>query len=311
MEYNSCGILLTENCNAKCRMCCDSRGRVIGKTLSKEELDLILDNIKECETVDVVGITGGEPMLYPELIEYIFNYDFGRHVDFTIKTNGFWGRDRDKAKYFISKYKTKLKNLSFSYDEFHREFVELKNILNIIEIADDLEVNTEIVGCFLKDGVHPGDIVNQLGKYAYKTNFAYQPVIKTGSAKTSFQDSEFLKIFDVSKHSPRCVGVLDKTILVNPRLDVYPCCSQVIENTLLLMGNLKEHRLIDIMDDIKYNKVLYTLFTEGFAPFLTFLQKNKIEYPLKLTSACELCEFLFCNDWFLKLLKEKNYFENI
>jgi len=80
MEYNSCGILLTENCNAKCKMCCDSRGRVIGKTLSKEELDLILDNIKECETVDVVGITGGEPMLYPELIEYIFNYDFGRQV---------------------------------------------------------------------------------------------------------------------------------------------------------------------------------------------------------------------------------------
>ena len=113
MEYNSCGILLTENCNAKCKMCCDSRGRVIGKTLSKEELKLILDNIKECETIDVVGITGGEPMLYPELIEYIFNYDYGRNVGFTIKTNGFWGSDKDKAKKFISRYKTKLKNLSF------------------------------------------------------------------------------------------------------------------------------------------------------------------------------------------------------
>lgn len=311
MEYNSCGILLTENCNAKCKMCCDSRGRVVGKTLSKEELDLILDNIKECKTIDVVGITGGEPMLYPELIEYIFNYDFGRSVDFTIKTNGFWGYDRDKAKRFISKYKAKLKNLSFSYDEFHKEFIDLKNILNIIEIADDLEVNTEIVGCFLKNGMKPGDIVNQLGECAYKTNFAYQPVIKTGSAKTSFQDSKFLKIFDVSKHAPRCVGVLDKTILVNPRLEVYPCCSQVIENTLLLMGNLKEQRLIDIMENIKYNKILYTLYTEGFTPFLKFLQENNIEYPLKLTSACELCEFFFCNDWFLQLLKEKKYFENI
>ena len=61
----------------------------------------------------------------------------------------------------------------------------------------------------------------------------------------------------------------------------------------------------------EYNKVLYTIFTQGFTPFLKFLHNNNIEYPLKLTSTCELCEFLFCDDWFLKLLKEKNYFENI
>lgn len=71
MEYDSCGILLTENCNAKCKMCCDSRGRVVGKTLSKKELDVILSNIKECKTINVVGVTGGEPMLYPDLIDFI------------------------------------------------------------------------------------------------------------------------------------------------------------------------------------------------------------------------------------------------
>ena len=26
MEFKGCGILLTENCNARCKMCCDSRG---------------------------------------------------------------------------------------------------------------------------------------------------------------------------------------------------------------------------------------------------------------------------------------------
>lgn len=42
MEFKGCGILLTENCNARCKMCCDSRGLVRGKTLTIEELDLIL-----------------------------------------------------------------------------------------------------------------------------------------------------------------------------------------------------------------------------------------------------------------------------
>lgn len=69
MEFDSCGILLTENCNAKCKMCCDSRGMVRGKTLSMEELEQILFNIKECEYMTTVGVTGGEPMLYPDLIE--------------------------------------------------------------------------------------------------------------------------------------------------------------------------------------------------------------------------------------------------
>ena len=69
MEFKGCGILLTENCNARCKMCCDSRGLVRGKTLTIEELDLILKNIKECPSIDLIGVTGGEPMLYPDLVE--------------------------------------------------------------------------------------------------------------------------------------------------------------------------------------------------------------------------------------------------
>lgn len=97
MEFKGCGILLTENCNARCKMCCDSRGLVRGKTLTIEELDLILKNIKECPSIDLIGVTGGEPMLYPDLVEHIINFDYGRKVGITIKTNGFWGKDINKA----------------------------------------------------------------------------------------------------------------------------------------------------------------------------------------------------------------------
>ena len=89
MEFNDIAILLTENCNARCKMCCDSRGLVKGKTLSIDELDIILHNISQCNEIDVIGITGGEPMLYPKLIKYITDYDYGRKVSVTIKTNGF------------------------------------------------------------------------------------------------------------------------------------------------------------------------------------------------------------------------------
>lgn len=71
-------ILLTENCNARCEMCCDSRGRVVGKTLGISEIDLILENINNVESINHISITGGEPMLYKEKVEYILNYEISR-----------------------------------------------------------------------------------------------------------------------------------------------------------------------------------------------------------------------------------------
>jgi len=47
---------------------------------------LILSNIKECEEITTVGITGGEPMLYQDLVEYIFDYNFDRNM----KSEFFW-----------------------------------------------------------------------------------------------------------------------------------------------------------------------------------------------------------------------------
>ena len=45
--------------------------------------------------------------------------------------------------------------------------------------------------------------------------------------------------------------------------------------------------------------------------FIKLLEDNKIDYPHKLASPCEFCEFLFKDDWFLQLLASVNYYENI
>lgn len=111
MEFSDVAILLTEDCNARCKMCCDSRGVVKGKTLSEKELELILSNIKEFDKINSIGITGGEPMLYPKLIDYIMTYDFGRDIKISIKSNGFWGNNSTKAEEFI-------KNIRINYPTY-------------------------------------------------------------------------------------------------------------------------------------------------------------------------------------------------
>ena len=171
MEFNHVGVLLTENCNAHCKMCCDNRGEVCGKTLSSDELDKILNNIKECKQIKAIGVTGGEPMLYPHLIEQIMLFDFEREVKISIKTNGFWGKDKSETEEIIKKYSEKLSYISLSYDEFHMPFIDIQCLKNIIMIAKNYNIPTDVVGCFLKDTLTPGDILNQLGESAYYTKF--------------------------------------------------------------------------------------------------------------------------------------------
>lgn len=310
MEFKNVAILITEDCNAKCKMCCDSRGCVRGKTLSKIELESVLKNIKECDSITHVGITGGEPLLYPQLLDYIFEYDFGREVLISIKSNGFWGREVKKAEAIIKKYKNKLSNISLSYDEFHKEFIDVQYLKNIINIAKEYNIPTDIVACCLKSTLTPGDILNELGESAYLTKFCYQPVICTGSGKL-FDEADYIRILDVDRDEIRCTASVEPDILINPKLEVYPCCSQVIENTILKVGDLKENSLGNIITGIKQNYVFHTIFTKGFSPFIEILKERGIDYPKNLASPCEFCEFLFKDGWFLDLLKEIEYYEDI
>ena len=310
MEFNSIGILITEDCNARCKMCCDSRGLVRGKTLSDKDLDIILGNVKECVTINDIGITGGEPMLYPQIIDKIFNYDFDRGVKFTLKTNGFWGNKTDKTEDFINRYKDKISKISLSYDDFHAEFIDVEYLKNIIGISKKYNIPTEVVACCLKSTSTPGDIINQFGESAYLTQFCYQPVINTGSAKL-FNDNDYIKTLDINSDDIRCINSVTPTLLITPKLDVYPCCSQVIENTILNIGNLYECSLSDCIERIKHNYIFETIFSEGFKPFINYLKKQNEELLEEMSSPCEFCEFLFKDDWFIKKLSDDEYYENI
>ena len=291
-------------------MCCDSRGLVQGKTLSEEELNEILNDINKCSLIKTIGITGGEPMLYPELIEQIMQFKFNREIKIGLKTNGFWGKNKNYANEIIKKYSQKISYISLSYDEFHMPFIDVECLKNIILTAKDYNISSDVVGCFLKNRKSPGDILNLLGESAYYTKFCYQPVIETGSGKTFARDS-YIKLLDTNKNDIYCISTIETDLLINPNLDVYPCCSQVIENTILKAGNLKENNLNDIISSIKHNYIFNTIFTQGFTPFIQFLSKNGIDYPLNIASPCELCEFLFKNDWFMKKLMDEHYYESI
>lgn len=294
MEFNSIGVAITDKCNAACSMCCsscESELRELQRTMTDSDISLILSQIKKCTSISRIGITGGEPMLFPELVQGMIDFDFERPVSFSIKTNGFWGSQRKRARAFIEKNKDKIECLSFSYDEFHKEHISLDSIKSLLDLAWEYRIPTEVVGCFKKDSYSPGNALDDLGEFAYKTTFKYQPVFKTGRAN-DLPESSFFDLYDSSFDDLPCLALRNNSPLITAELDLYPCCSQVIQNTILKVGNLRERTLERCLEDMVHNKLLVELFTKGLSPFLKEASRE-YEVPRYISCPCEACEFLF------------------
>lgn len=295
MVFNNVGLIITDCCNARCEMCCsgreDTRGR--NATLTPNQIDLVLGQVADCPDIEMVGVTGGEPMLRPDLVQRVCDFDYGREVTVSLKTNGFWGANLAEAEEFISRNHDVLKHISFSYDEFHRRYVSLDSIKSIIDIACKYSVTTDIVGCFFADSVRPGDILNELGEYAYKTKFVYQPVFRTGLA-SGFDEERFVRLYEVGRDRLFCPAPHKGSLLITSQLDLYPCCSQVAQNTVLKIGNLLNKPLALLVEDIEHNRLLAKLFTEGLDWFIGAAGLDAV-CSGRLSVPCEACELLFAD----------------
>lgn len=304
MEFDNIGIVLTDDCNARCEMCCAGRPELQANqhTLTPDELDLILGRIREQESITYVGLTGGEPMIHQDLVQQVCDYDFGRPISISIKTNGSWGRNPQKAEDFLTRNKDTIKYLSFSYDEFHCRYISLDAIKNVIDIAWDLRIPTDIIGCFLKNSMTPGEILDMLGEHAYKCRFGYQPVMRTGLA-ANIPEEKFIRPYRADKNPLPCSALSKHTLLVNTHLDVYPCCSQIVEGTILKVGNLAESSLSDIIEHMGHNRLLVALFHDGLSSLLSVAREEE-DCPTEFSTPCEACEYLFRDARFLERIND-------
>lgn len=95
-KYGPNIIYITTSCNFKCQYCYEEEDRnklETQKTLSKKEIDDTLYKIIEREPKDrqtIIIIFGGEPLLYPELVEYTIMkaLSIKQKTAFDIITNG-------------------------------------------------------------------------------------------------------------------------------------------------------------------------------------------------------------------------------
>ena len=79
---------VTRKCDLNCEFC--AKGRAQEMTMTKEIIDKTLDEVQDMY-IDVLRISGGEPFLVPDMIQYLFDKIIEKHIyinQLCIFTNG-------------------------------------------------------------------------------------------------------------------------------------------------------------------------------------------------------------------------------
>lgn len=147
-------IHITNQCMLSCKHCCFDAGKRILQELSLERWMHIIDEGKKMG-VKNLDITGGEPLLYPQ-VEKVINYAVNLEYEVTLQTNGIlFNKKRRKALKTCG-----LKNVMISVDGWeeshnwlrgHNIFQKIKaNIEDAIEEGWNIRVNSVAMKSTLK-----------------------------------------------------------------------------------------------------------------------------------------------------------------
>ena len=124
--HKAIGINLTYRCNLNCSYC------YIGDYLNKNEvyksrIDISLEDIKrrvEDFEIDTIFLTGGEPLLYPNL-EELLDYLYTKNIQVNIATNGLL--INEKIINIFEKYNVTL--LLSIRENFYEKYVFINSLL--------------------------------------------------------------------------------------------------------------------------------------------------------------------------------------
>lgn len=275
--YNNVRLFveLTNKCNLRCKHCYGSFDYKNDKILNLDKLKKVIHDASSNGTYQL-DLTGGEPMLYPNLIELLsFAYDEGMLV--RIFTNLTLLSD-DKLNKLI-KYGVKeiVTSLDSSNSEIHDAFRGQNDCFNntIVSIKKlkekgfPVSVNTMI-------GNHNKDSIDSLVKFItdLKVKSVLDVIVPVGRGielNENIKDSaklikniydNYYKIIDKNAISVHC-GIGNRFIYVKSDGNIYICPSLIEEKFKL--GNIDNYSTIQIWQEM----------TKNFSNFFCNSKRNK------------------------------------
>jgi hypothetical protein len=263
-----------------------------------EEAKRYVTDVKALDA-EIVCITGGEPMLYPDLVKKIIS-ECSRlsFPEIWLFTNGFWAHDMSKACAIVEELRSLgLTKMFFSIDFFHQSYVPVESVRNAIEAS--LEFDLEV--CIDARYVGEPDERNEfnlatcsylefLGNLLSKVEVIKGQPIFVGRAAQSL--SKHVKMKPLSQIlNEKCPGAWAGGTLESPlgvdvdELGFVTICPG------LSIGNTREASLRKIIEEYDYHDfaVIAALHDEGIKGLMKLASERGFVAKKAYVDGCHLC----------------------
>jgi organic radical activating enzyme len=293
-------FLTTYNCNARCSYCeCGPRER---DRLSLEDMKRLTDEGVALGTVGQIVFSGGEPTLLGDDLFEGIAYAHSRRLLTRVVTNGFWGKSPEAAAAFVDRLiAAGLTEINISVDDLHQKYVPFWRVKNAFLacydrqfpclIAHKQDKDSVITRAYLEREFGVELITFEPGRrYTREEN---RRLISTGSVIPITREAELADPEQMLSSNWRssCSSVL-RDIIVGARGNFLPCCGIVTKDLPeLTRHNLREHSLLEAIDDANSDLLLNWLALEGPAAIADFVHEldPSVEFRDRYAGICHIC----------------------
>lgn len=298
MDITSLGLHITDRCNARCLHCAFGCGPEVEGCMGLEEAKKYVTDAKALDA-EIVCITGGEPMLYPDLVEKIIS-ECSRlsFPEIWLFTNGFWAHDMSKARAIIEKLRSlDLTKMFFSIDFFHQNYVPIESVKNAIEGSLESSLGVSIDARFIggpdednKFNSATRSSLEFIGNLLSKVEVVEAQPMFVGRAAESL--TRHVKMKPLSEILiGKCLGAWAGGTLESPLGVDVDEFGFVTMCPGLSIGNTREVSLRKIIEeyDYRYLAVIATLHDDGIEGLMNLASKTGFVPEEAYINGCHFC----------------------
>jgi len=297
MAYDVLGFLVTDKCNFTCRHCCNESQPHNSAVLELADIQRCIDEAGQIGSFREVGISGGEPFLFPSYLADIIKHASDRGFSVQVTTNCFWARSEEKARSLLTSLQSSgLTCINISVSEFHLEHNTPSRLYNAARAAIDLGIIVR-VNCVCTKSFGVADARPMFQECAERIEFLSVPCLPVGRAAEAISVDNFRFRDDIPHGS--CVDQFSR-LAVTPTGDVFPCCSPGGFTEPLKLGNVHERTIDEIVGGTQENLLFQVLRTVGPSFFVPFIEEalgrlSSNQGGQGFVDPCHLCHTIMSN----------------
>ena len=299
MRLRDMSFIITDRCTAACKICffgCrPQNSNALDKEIIKDYIDQFAENNPEAK----VAFSGGEALMYREMLLECMSHAKKRGLSSTLVTNCSFAGTVEKTKNILQKLRENgLVSLAVSADVYHQEFIPLQNVKNVLSEGLSMGFKVLVHLMELGDDDSVSKTLEALRPEIYGARLIIYSVFPVGAALNQHSSEKFIRPLSVDCLScpvTRC----SLTAMYNG--DLLICCLQFSRDIpFVKVGSFGKTTIENAITNISRNDFIYCMFFKGLSWYVELARRLGFAVAEKYSAPCHFCHEIFTNKDFIR-----------